>query len=94
MASCQPALSSATFHRAAYGAHASRPSAWGYAISTALKQPYDAVVAQVRAALADQGFGILTEIDLQAAMKAKLDADIAPEVISCRPPLALAARQA
>ena len=67
-----------------------------YAISTTIEQPYDAVVAQVRAALADQGFGILTEIDVQATMKAKLDADIAPQVIlgACRPPLALAALQA
>ena len=67
-----------------------------YAISTTLDQPYDTVVAQVRAALADQGFGILTEIDVQATMKAKLDADVAPQVIlgACRPPLALAALQA
>ena len=67
-----------------------------YAISTTVKQPYDAVVTQVRAALADQGFGVLTEIDIQATMKAKLDADVAPQVIlgACRPPLALAALQA
>jgi uncharacterized protein (DUF302 family) len=67
-----------------------------YAISTTVKQPYDAVVTQVRAALADQGFGVLTEIDVQATMKAKLDADVAPQVIlgACRPPLALAALQA
>jgi uncharacterized protein (DUF302 family) len=67
-----------------------------YAISTTIEQPYDAVVAQVRAALADQGFGVLTEIDVQATMKTKLDADVAPQVIlgACRPPLALAALQA
>ncbi len=67
-----------------------------YAISTTVDQPYDAVVTQVRAALDDQGFGILTEIDVQATMKAKLDADVPAQVIlgACRPPLALAALQA
>ena len=67
-----------------------------YAISTTVDQPYDAVVTKVRAALGDQGFGILTEIDIKATMKAKLDADVLPQVIlgACRPPLALAALQA
>ncbi|MGI8458190.1 MAG: DUF302 domain-containing protein [Propionibacteriaceae bacterium] len=67
-----------------------------YAISTTVDQPYDAVVTQVRAALDEQGFGILTEIDIKATMKAKLDADVPPQVIlgACRPPLALAALQA
>lgn len=67
-----------------------------YAISTTVDQPYDAVVTQVRAALDDQGFGILTEIDVKATMKAKLDADVPAQVIlgACRPPLALAAPQA
>jgi len=67
-----------------------------YAISTTVRQPYDDVVAKVRAALSDQGFGVLTEIDVQATMKAKLDADLAPQVIlgACRPLLALAALQA
>lgn len=67
-----------------------------YAISTTVDQPYDAVVTQVRAALDDQGFGILTEIDVKATMKAKLDADVPAQVIlgACRPPLALAALQA
>ncbi|MCW2810135.1 MAG: hypothetical protein JWP61_593 [Friedmanniella sp.] len=67
-----------------------------YALHTTVNQPYAAVLGQVRAALADQGFGVLTEIDLKATMKAKLDADIAPQVIlgACRPPLAYAALQA
>ena len=67
-----------------------------YALSTTVDQPYAATVDQVRSALAEQGFGVLTEIDLQATMKAKLNADIAPQVIlgACRPPLAHAALQA
>jgi uncharacterized protein (DUF302 family) len=66
-----------------------------YAISTTLDQPYDTVVTKVRTALADQGFGILTEIDVRATMKAELDTDAPPQVIlgACRPPLALAALQ-
>lgn len=67
-----------------------------YAISTTIDQPYDTVVAQVRTALGDQGFGILTEIDIKATLKEKMDADVPPQVIlgACRPPLALAALQA
>jgi uncharacterized protein (DUF302 family) len=68
----------------------------GYALSATVDRPYETVLAQVRTALADQGFGILTEIDLKTTMKAKLDAELAPQVIlgACRPPLALAALQA
>lgn len=61
-----------------------------YTITNTLAQPYDAVVEAVRAALNEQGFGILTEIDLKATLKIKLDVDVAPQVIlgACRPALA------
>ncbi len=67
-----------------------------YTITTTLNQPYAAAVEAVRVALADQGFGVLTEIDLKATLKDKLDVDIAPQIIlgACRPPLAYEAIQA
>ena len=67
-----------------------------YTITTTLNQPYAAAVEAVRAALGDQGFGVLTEIDLKATLKDKLDVDIEPQIIlgACRPPLAYEAIQA
>lgn len=67
-----------------------------YALSTALDTPYELAVLQTRAALAEQGFGVLTEIDVAATLKAKLDVDVPPQVIlgACRPPLAYQALQA
>nr|WP_299444128.1 DUF302 domain-containing protein [uncultured Phycicoccus sp.] len=68
----------------------------GYAMTTTLDTPFDRAVEDVRSALGDQGFGVLTEIDLAGTLKEKIDADIAPQVIlgACRPPLAHAAVQA
>jgi uncharacterized protein (DUF302 family) len=68
----------------------------GYALSTTLDLGFDEALTCTRAALAEQGFGILTEIDLRATLKAKIDVDIAAQVIlgACRPALAHAALQA
>jgi uncharacterized protein (DUF302 family) len=67
-----------------------------YGIRITLDRPFDDAVAAVRAALGDQGFGILTEIDLAATLKKKLDVDVDPQVIlgACDPPLAHRALQA
>ena len=64
--------------------------------STTLPVPYAEAVAEVRSALAEQGFGVLSEIDLAATLHAKLGVDVPPQVIlgACRPPLAYAALQA
>jgi uncharacterized protein (DUF302 family) len=68
----------------------------GYALSTTVHRPFAEALDATRSALSEQGFGILTEIDLAATLKEKLDADIAPQVIlgACRPPLAHAALEA
>ncbi len=67
-----------------------------YALTTTVDQPFESTLQATRSALSEQGFGILSEIELAATLKAKLDADIAPQVIlgACRPPLAHAAIQA
>ncbi|KOU11734.1 MULTISPECIES: DUF302 domain-containing protein [Streptomyces] len=67
-----------------------------YGRTITLEGPFDKVQHDVRQALADQGFGVLTEIDVQATLKAKLDQDMEPYVIlgACNPPLAHRALEA
>lgn len=67
-----------------------------YSHAIDLDRDFDEVLAITRDALAAEGFGVLTEIDVQATMKAKLDVDREPYVIlgACNPPLAHQALQA
>jgi len=67
-----------------------------YALRAKLAEPYEAAVEKITAALKEEGFGVLTEIDVQATLKKKLDVDFRRYVIlgACNPPLAHGALQA
>ena len=61
-----------------------------YSFSTRLQGDIDTIEQQLITALQDEGFGILTEINVQATFKKKLDIDSRPYKIlgACNPPLA------
>lgn len=67
-----------------------------YAFSTNTSKTYDEAIAAVTNALQEQGFGVLTEIDVSAVMKKKLDIDKRPYIIlgACNPVLANQALEA
>lgn len=70
-------------------------TATGYTLSTRTSLGYDEAVELVRELLPPEGFGVLTEIDVKATLKKKIDVDRSPYVIlgACNPNLANQALQ-
>jgi len=67
-----------------------------YGFSVTLDDSFDNAISRVTKALQDEGFGVLTEIDVQATLKHKLNIERTPYVIlgACNPPLAHRALEA
>ena len=67
-----------------------------YGYKKQVKLPYEAAVHKTRDELQKEGFGVLTEIDVKATLKKKLDVDFDKYIIlgACNPPFAYQALQA
>lgn len=66
-----------------------------YYLSTEMALPFSQAVEAAEAALEDQGFGVVTRIDMQTTLKAKIGVDFRPYTIlgACNPSLAYDALQ-
>jgi uncharacterized protein (DUF302 family) len=61
-----------------------------YYFNKTIAKPFDVVVAATREALKAEGFGVITEIDVQATLKTKIGVDFRPYLIlgACNPAMA------
>lgn len=66
-----------------------------YYISTFIDAPFDKAITRTEEALSDQGFGVITRIDMRETLKKKIDADFRPYTIlgACNPKAAFEALQ-
>ena len=66
-----------------------------YYIATTLERPFNEAVAEAEAALKEEGFGIISRIDVQETLKSKIGVDFRPYTIlgACNPALAHQALQ-
>ena len=67
-----------------------------YAMRTEVALPFQETLERVRSALQEQGFGVLTEVDVRATMREKLGAEFRDHAIlgACNPPLSRRALEA
>jgi uncharacterized protein (DUF302 family) len=61
-----------------------------YGFGVTVNVPYEEAIARIKEALKDEGFGVLTEIDVRRTLREKLGVEMAPLVIlgACNPSLA------
>lgn len=61
-----------------------------YYIAATLQAPFEEAIKQTEAALKEEGFGVISRIDIQEALKTKIDVDFRPYTIlgACNPALA------
>ena len=67
-----------------------------YYLKKEIDLPYEEAIERAKSALKEEGFGVLTEIDVKKTLKEKLNVDVRPYIIlgACNPPFAYKALEA